>query len=58
VEADNAIARKIRERVEWGFEEGGGVTASVGAATYSKEMDVNDFVALVDKNLYKAKRQA
>jgi diguanylate cyclase (GGDEF)-like protein len=55
VEADNAIARKIRERVEWGFEEGGGVTASVGAATYSKEMDANDFVALVDKNLYKAK---
>jgi len=57
VEADKAIARKIRERVEWGFEQSGGVTASVGFVTYSKEMDVNDFVALVDKNLYQAKNK-
>jgi len=55
VEADHATAEKIKERLEWGFEQGGGVTASVGFATYSKEMEVKDLVALTDKNLYQAK---
>ena len=57
VEADKAIARRIRERLEWGFEEGGGVTASVGFATYSKGMNVDDLIALADKNLYEAKEK-
>ncbi len=55
VKADDATARKIKERLEWGFEQGGGVTASVGFATYSKGMELKDLVALTDKNLYRAK---
>ncbi len=55
VEADDATARRIKERLEWGFEQGGSVTASVGVATYSKEMELKDFVALADRNLYDAK---
>jgi len=57
VEADEIIARRIRERVEWGFEQGGGVRASVGLAIYSKEMDVNDLIALADKKLYQVKNK-
>ena len=57
VEADATIARKIRDRLEWGFEQGGGVTASVGLATYSEEMDVDDLVASADKYLYHGKNK-
>jgi len=57
VEADNTIARRIKERVEWGFEQGGGVTASVGLAIYSEEMDVKDLIELVDKKLYQTKNK-
>ena len=56
VEADKTVARRIRERLKWGFEEGGGVTASVGFATYSKGMNVDDLIALADKNLYEGKK--
>jgi len=57
VEADNAIAQDICQRLRHGFEVGGGVTASAGLATYSKDMSVNDFVGLADKNLYQAKKR-
>ena len=55
VEADSNIAQNISERLERGFEEDGTVTASTGRATYLKEMSENDFIALVDKNLYRTK---
>lgn len=57
VEADATVARKIRDRLEWGFDQSGGVSASVGFATYSEKMDVDDLVASADKNLYHGKNK-
>jgi two-component system cell cycle response regulator len=57
VEANENIARNITERLERGFEEGGGLTASVGFATYSKEMGKDDLIALADRGLYRAKNK-
>jgi two-component system cell cycle response regulator len=57
VEADENIAQSISERLERGFEEGGGLTASVGFATYSKEMSKDDLIALADRGLYRAKNK-
>jgi diguanylate cyclase (GGDEF)-like protein len=57
VEADHKIAQNIGARLERGFEQhGGGVTASMGLATYSKEMSDKDFVELADRNLLSRKR--
>lgn len=57
VEADHKIARNINARLERGFgQHGGGVTASMGLATYSKEMSEKDFVELADRNLLSRKR--
>ena len=55
VEADKEIVINTSERLKKGFRESDGVTASVGFATYQKEMDVNDLIALADKDLYKSK---
>jgi len=55
VEADKEIVLSTGERIKKGFEEGDGVTASVGFATYKNEMDENDLIALADKDLYKSK---
>jgi two-component system cell cycle response regulator len=57
VEADNDIADNISTRLKNGFKQGGGVTASIGFATYSKEMSLNDFIELADKNLYLTKNK-
>ena len=57
VEADKEIVLNTSERIKKGFEESDGVTASVGFATYKNEMDVNDLIALVDKDLYKSKNK-
>ena len=57
VEADHNIARNIGARLERGFEQhGGGVTASMGLATYSREMSEKDFVELADRNLLSIKK--
>jgi diguanylate cyclase (GGDEF)-like protein len=56
VEADEKIALNTSERLKRGFEKSGLVTASVGFATYSKEMKINDLIAAADKNLYKEKK--
>lgn len=57
VEADHKIARNIGARLERGFEQhGGGVTASMGLATYSREMSEKDFVELADRNLFSIKK--
>jgi diguanylate cyclase (GGDEF)-like protein len=55
VEANKEIVLSTGERIKKGFEESDGVTASVGFATYKNEMDVNDLIALADKDLYKSK---
>jgi PleD family two-component response regulator len=55
VEADKEIVINTSERLKKGFRESDGVTASIGFATYQKEMDVNDLIALTDKDLYKSK---
>jgi two-component system cell cycle response regulator len=57
VEADNEIVLNTGERIKKGFAEGDGVTASIGFATYSSNMDVNDFIALADKDLYESKKR-
>lgn len=56
VDADRNTAKYIRDRLEKGFEDGCDVKASIGIATYSKEMDLKEFIALADTNLYKAKK--
>ena len=57
VEAGHKIARNIGARLKRGFEEhGGGVTASIGLATYSREMSEKDFVELADRNLLSIKK--
>lgn len=57
VDADENTANYIRNRLEKGFEKECEITASVGIATYMKEMDVKNFIALADENLYKAKKK-
>ena len=57
VEAGQKIARTIGARLKQGFEEhGGGVTASMGLATYSKEMSEKGFVELADRGLFSMKK--
>jgi two-component system, cell cycle response regulator len=56
VDADAYTAKFIRDRLEKGFEGGCDVKASIGVATYSKDMDLKEFIALADSNLYKAKK--
>lgn len=56
VDADTHTAEFIRDRLEKGFEDGCDVKASIGIATYSKDMDLKEFIALADSNLYKAKK--
>ena len=55
VEANKEIVLNTSERLIKGFEEGDGVTASVGFATYSDKMTVSDFISLADKYLYESK---
>jgi len=57
VDADENTANYIKNRLEKGFEKGCDVTASIGIATYMKELDFKNFIALADKNLYKAKKK-
>jgi len=57
VDADENTAKYIRNRLEKGFEKGCEITASVGISTYMKEMDVKNFIAMADENLYKAKNE-
>ncbi|MBW2002394.1 MAG: diguanylate cyclase [Deltaproteobacteria bacterium] len=58
VEANKEIVLNTSERLIKGFEEGDGVTASVGFATYSDKMTVSDFISLADKYLYESKNNA
>jgi len=55
VEADEKIAISTSERLKRDFEKSGVVKASVGFATYSKEMKIKDLIDAADKDLYKGK---
>lgn len=57
IEADNTIAQNISGRLKRGFKDDGVVTASIGIATYSEEMNEKDLIALADKDLYKRKNR-
>ncbi|MFB0521501.1 MAG: diguanylate cyclase [Desulfatiglandales bacterium] len=57
IEADNTIAQNISGRLKTGFKDDGVVTASIGIATYSEEMNEKDLIALADKDLYKRKNR-
>ena len=57
IEANKEIVLRTSERIKKEFEDGDGVTASVGFATYANKMSVNDFIALADKDLYKSKNK-
>jgi len=58
VEADKSIVKNISERLKSGFKESGVVTASIGYATYSPEMKMQDLINVADRNLYEAKKLA
>jgi diguanylate cyclase (GGDEF)-like protein len=58
VESDDTIAMSISERLMKGFSEEGSLTASIGFATYEKDMKATDLIELADKNLYKGKSRA
>jgi two-component system cell cycle response regulator len=55
VEADEGIVTSISERIKGGFEESSEVPASIGLATYSSDMEMQDLIRLADKHLYKDK---
>ena len=57
VEADEKIAISTSERIKRGFEKSGVVNASIGFATYSKEMKIKDLIDAADKDLYKGKNE-
>ena len=55
VEADDGIAINISERLMRGFKEEGSLTASIGFATYAKDMKVTDLIEFADRSLYRGK---
>ena len=57
IEANKEIVLRTSQRIKKEFEDGDGVTASVGFATYSNKMSVNDLITLADNDLYKSKDQ-
>jgi two-component system cell cycle response regulator len=57
VEADSGVAEGISARIKIGFERNCEVKASVGYATYSNKMEINNLISLADKNLYAEKEK-
>ena len=55
VEAEHDTTLHISQRLKEGFAKAGTMRASVGLATYTKNMKVNDLIELADRNLYKGK---
>jgi two-component system cell cycle response regulator len=56
VEADESIVESIIERIKAGFDGTSEVGASVGFATYSSGMKMQDLINIADKRLYEEKR--
>ncbi|MFW6147405.1 MAG: diguanylate cyclase [Thermodesulfobacteriota bacterium] len=55
VEADEDIVRSITERLKMGFEEMREISASIGYATYSSDMKMEDLIKEADGKLYHEK---
>jgi len=55
VEADEYIVKSITERLKMGFEEMREISASIGYATYSSGMKLEDLIKAADKRLYQEK---
>jgi len=57
IDSDLSIAQEIGKRVHLAIRDNGQVRASLGYAVYGENMNLTDFVALADANLYKSKTQ-
>ena len=57
IDSDLSIAQEIGKRVHLAIRDNGELRASLGYAVYGENMNLTDFVALADANLYKSKTQ-
>jgi two-component system cell cycle response regulator len=57
IDSDLSIAQEICKRVHLAIRDNGEVNASLGYAVYEENMNLTDFVALADANLYRSKTQ-
>ena len=57
IDSDLSIAREIGKRVHLAIRDNGELNASLGYAVYEENMNLTDFVALADANLYRSKTQ-
>jgi diguanylate cyclase (GGDEF)-like protein len=57
IDSDLSIAQEIGKRVHFSIRDNGELRASLGYAVYGENMNLTDFVALADANLYKSKTQ-
>ncbi len=57
IDSDLSIAQEIGKRVHLAIRDNGQLRASLGYAVYGENMNLTDFVALADANLYRSKTQ-
>ena len=57
IDSDLSIAQEIGKRVHLAIRDNGELKASLGYAVYGENMNLTDFVALADANLYRSKTQ-
>ena len=57
IDSDLSIAQEIGKRVYLAIRDNGELKASLGYAVYGENMNLTDFVALADANLYRSKTQ-
>jgi diguanylate cyclase (GGDEF)-like protein len=57
IDSDLSIAQEIGKRVHLAIRANGQLRASLGYAVYGENMNLTDFVALADANLYRSKTQ-
>jgi diguanylate cyclase (GGDEF)-like protein len=57
IDSDLSIAQEIGKRVHLAIRDNGELRASLGYAVYGENMNLTDFVALADANLYRSKTQ-
>jgi len=57
IDSDLFIAQEIGKRVHLAIRDNGELKASLGYAVYGENMNLTDFVALADANLYRSKTQ-
>jgi diguanylate cyclase (GGDEF)-like protein len=57
IDSDLSIAQEIGKRVHLAIRDNGELRASLGYAVYGENMNLTDFVALADADLYRSKTQ-